>query len=50
MAEQRGGLVHASLRHQAADAGAADDELLVADRIDLLGAKAVALAERPQRW
>ena len=49
MAEQRAGLVHAAFGHQPADARAADDELLVAHRIDLLGAEAVALPERPQQ-
>ena len=46
MAEQRAGLVDAPLADQPADPRAADDEVLVADRIDLLGLEAVAAAER----
>ena len=49
MAEQRGRLVHAPLRHQTPDTGAADDKFLVADRIDLFGAKAIPLSQHPQR-
>ena len=49
MAEQRAGLVHAALANQPPDARAADDELLVAHRVDLLGAEAVARAERSQQ-
>ena len=44
--EQRARLVDAPLGHQPADPRAADHEVLVADRIDLLGAEAVARAER----
>ena len=47
-AETRARLVDAAFRDQPADARAADDEILVADRIDLLGAEAVAGAERAQ--
>src|SRR5258708_21293799 len=43
--EQGAGLVNAPFRNQPPDAGAADDEILVADRVDLLGAQAVAGAE-----
>ena len=46
VAEQRARLVDAALGDQPADARAADDEVLVADRVDLLGAEAVARAER----
>ena len=46
MAEQRAGLVHAPFADQAPDPRAADDEVLVADRIDLLGLEPVAGAER----
>ena len=46
VAEQRPGFVHASFRDEATDPCAADDEILVADRVDFLGAKAVARAER----
>ena len=49
MAEQRAGFVDAAFGDQAADARARDDEVLVADRIDLLGAEAVLRAERPQQ-
>ncbi len=49
MAEQRPGFVHAALRDQPPDSGAADHEVLVPDRIDLLGLEAVAGAERPQQ-
>ena len=49
MAEQRAGLVDAPFAHQPADARAGDDEILVADRIDLFGAEAVLRAERPQQ-
>ena len=49
MAEQRARLVDAALGHQPADARARDDEILVADRIDLLGAEAVLRAERAQQ-
>ena len=44
MAEQRAGFVDTALAHQPADAGAADHEVLVADRIDLLGLEPVARA------
>ena len=49
VAEQRARLVHAAVGDQAPQAGAADDELLVAHRIDLLGLEPVAGAERPQQ-
>ena len=49
MAEQRARFVHAALGDQPPDARAADDEVLVAHRIDLVGAEPVALAERAQQ-
>ena len=49
VAEQRARLVHAPLADQPPDPRAADDEVLVADRIDLLGVEAVAAAERAQQ-
>ena len=49
MAEQRARFVHAALGHQPADARAADDEVLVAYRIDLVGPEPVALPERAQQ-
>ena len=49
MPEQRPGLVHAAFADQPADARAADDELLVAHRVDLLGAEPVPRTERPQQ-
>ena len=48
MPEQRAGLVHPALADQPPHARAADDEVLVADRVDLLGAEAVARAEAAQ--
>ena len=48
MAEQRAGLVHATFAHQPANTGAADHEILVADRIDLLGAKAITCTQASQ--
>ena len=45
MPEQRARLVDAPFGDQPPDARAADDEVLVADRVDLLGAEAVARAE-----
>ena len=49
MAEQRARFVHAALGDQPADARAADDEVLVAHRIDLVGPEPVALPERAQQ-
>ena len=48
MPEQRARLVDAPFADQAPDARAADDEVLVADRIDLLRLEAVARAEDAQ--
>ena len=47
--EQRAGFVDASLADEPADACAADDEVLVAHRIDLFGLERVAGAELPQQ-
>ncbi len=49
MAEQRARLVHPPFADQPPDAGAADDEVLVADRIDLLGLEPVADSQRSQQ-
>ena len=49
MAEQRAGLVDAALGDQPANPRAGDDEVLVADRIDLLGPEAVLRAQRAQQ-
>ena len=49
MAEQRTGFVDASLADQPPDPRAADDEVLVAHRIDLFGLEPVAGAERAQQ-
>ena len=49
MAEQRARLIHAGLGDQPADAGAADDEVLVAHRIDLIGPEPVSLPQRAQQ-
>ena len=49
MPEQRPRLVDAALAEQPPNPRAADDEVLVADRIDLLGVEPVARAERPQQ-
>ena len=46
VAEQRAGFVHPPFADQPADPRAADDEVLVADGVDLLGAEPVARAER----
>ena len=48
MAEQRARFVDPAFRHQPPDPRAADDEVLVADGIDLLGAEPVARAEAAQ--
>ena len=48
VAEERRRLVDAALGDEPAHARAADDEVLVADRVNLLGAKAIARAERTQ--
>src|SRR5687768_18372771 len=48
MTEQGAGLVHPPLADQAADARARDDEVFVADRIDLLRPEAMLRAERSQ--
>ncbi len=48
MPEKGAGFVDTALAHQPADAGAADHEVLVADRIDLLGLEPVARAQRAQ--
>ena len=49
MAEQRARFVDAALADQPPDPRAADDELAVADGVDLLGAKPVSRAERAQQ-
>src|SRR5688572_27936018 len=49
MAQQRARLVNACLGYQTPDARAADDKLLVAHGIDLLGSKTVTLAKRAQQ-
>ena len=49
MTEQRARLVDPAFGDQPADARAADDEVLVADRIDFLGAESVARAQAAQQ-
>ena len=49
MTEQRARLVHTGLGDQAAHARTADDEILVAHGIDLLGFESVPCAERSQQ-
>ena len=49
VAEKRPGFIHARLVDQPSDARAGDHEILVADRVDLLGVEPVADTERSQQ-